>query len=160
MFRLPPDLSAHIQGGQTLLVPTRQRVRAVQLAYAAAQLAAGARVWASPDVLTPAAWARRELTARAAGTGADWPRLLPPTEEWFLWRQAAGAAAGDLGVLDPGALADALQQASELAADYHLASAHAPPDTEAGVLYAAQRHFESRCRELAAAGVSALGARL
>lgn len=160
MFRLPTDLSAHLQGGQTLLVPTRQRVRAVQLAYAAAQLAGGARVWASPDVLTPAAWARRELTALASGAGADWPRLLPPAEEWFLWRQAASAAAGDLGVLDPGALADALQQASELAADYHLAPVRAPPDTEAGVLSAAQRHFESRCRELKAAGVTTLGGRL
>ena len=157
MFRLPTDLSAHLQGGQTLLVPTRQRVRAVQLAYAAAQLAGGARVWASPDVPTPAAWARRELTALASGAGADWPRLLPPAEEWFLWRQAASAAAGDLGVLDPGALADALQQASELAADYHLAPVRAPPDTEAGVLSAAQRHFESRCRELKAAGVTTLG---
>ncbi|HYM27971.1 MAG TPA: PD-(D/E)XK nuclease family protein [Steroidobacteraceae bacterium] len=160
MFRLPTDLSAHLEGGQTLLVPTRQRVRAVQLAYAAARLAAGARVWASPDVLTPAAWARRELAALASRAGADWPRLLPATEEWFLWRQAASAAAGELGVLDPGALADSLQQASELAADYHIEPVRAPADTEAGVLHAAQRHFHSRCQELKATGVTGLAARL
>jgi len=160
LFRLPTELSAHLQGGQTLLVPTRQRLRAVQLAYAAERLAAGARVWASPDVLTPAAWARRELSALAARAGGDWPRLLPATEEWLLWRQAAGAAAGDLAVLDPGALADSLQAASELATDYRLAPVRAPPESEAGVLHAAQRHFERRCQELNAASVSALAARL
>ncbi len=160
MFRLPTDLTAHLQGGQTLLVPTRQRVRAVQLAYAAARLGEGARVWASPDVLTPAAWARRELGALAVRAGGEWPRLLPATEEWLVWGQAASAAAAELAVLDPGALADSLQQASELAADFQLSPVRAAPESEAGVLHAAQRHFEHRCQELNAASVTMLEPRL
>ena len=47
-------------------MPSRARMRAVQLAYAAAELAGGAGVWASPDVLTPRGWLRRELERRAA----------------------------------------------------------------------------------------------
>ena len=94
MFRLPPDLDAHLQRGGTLLVPTRQRVRAVQLAHAAAALARGLRVWGSADVLTPAAWMRRECERRAAADPFSWPRLLGGAEEWLLWRQAAREAAG------------------------------------------------------------------
>lgn len=141
-------------------MPTQQRMHAVQLAYAAERLAAGATVWASPDVLTPRGWARRECLALASCAPHGWPRVLGSAEEWVLWRQAADAAAGELVLLDRGALAESLQHASELAADYGIAPLRGRHDSEAGLLYEAQQLFEARCRELHAAPVSALLPRL
>ena len=141
-------------------MPTRQRVRAVQLAHAAAELARGLKVWASAQVLTPAAWMRRECERRAAASPAHWPRLLGAAEEWLLWREAAREAAGGYVFLDDGALAESLLRASELAADYGLALPAGAPESEAGLLHAAQRRFDERCQELNAASVSALAPRL
>lgn len=141
-------------------MPTRQRVRAVQLAHAAAELARGLKVWASAQVLTPAAWMRRECERRAAASPTHWPRLLGAAEEWLLWREAAREAAGGYVFLDDGALAESLLRASELAADYGLALPAGAPESEAGLLHAAQRRFDERCEELNAASVSALAPRL
>ena len=101
MFRLPPELSEHLQRGGTLIVPTRQRARAVQLAYAAAQLAQrrAAPGRARMSSACPG-WLRRE-TERAAGADPQaWPRLLSAAEEWYLWRESTAAAAASLELLD------------------------------------------------------------
>ncbi|MBV8909788.1 MAG: hypothetical protein JOZ89_03410, partial [Gammaproteobacteria bacterium] len=101
-------------------MPGREQVRAVQLAEAGARVAQGTHAWASADVVTPSAWARRECERAADREPAQWPRILGPTEEWLLWREAAHAVARQLPLLDPGALAQALQQASARAAAYAL----------------------------------------
>ncbi len=135
-------------------------MRAVQLAFAAAELAGGAGVWSSPDVLTPRGWLRREVERRAAEAPALWPRCLSAAEEWVLWREATEVAAADTMFFDTGTLAAAVQRAAELAAAYGIALPLAPPGTEAALLRAAQQHFEARCRELGAAPVGALAAQL
>ena len=78
----------------------------------------------------------------------------------MLWREATAVAAGDTLFFDTGTLADALQRAAELAADYGIALPLAPPGTEAALLRAAQQHFAARCRELGAAPVGVLAAQL
>ena len=83
----------------------RQRQRAVQLAHAAAELGAGRQVWASADVLTVSAWARRECERRAEEAPGDWPRVLGPAEEWLLWREATQEAARQYPFLDTELLA-------------------------------------------------------
>lgn len=160
MFSLPPEISAHLRSGGTLLVPTRARMRAVQLAYAAAQLTRGEAVWSSPDVLTPRGWLRRECERRAAQAPREWPRCLSAAEEWMLWREAAHGAAGDTVFFDEGTLAAALQRASELAADYRIALSAAAAGSEAALLYEARRRFSARCRELNATDVGTLAARV
>jgi ATP-dependent helicase/nuclease subunit B len=132
----------------------------VQLAEAAAHLAQGAHVWATADVLTPAAWIRRECERAADREPGRWPRILGSTEEWLLWREAAQLAAHDLPVLDVGTLATSLQRASARAAAYGLTARAAPAGSEADLLTRAQRHFAARCRELDAACVSELMPRL
>lgn len=134
-------------------------MRAVQLAHAAAQLAAGERVWASVDVLTPSGWARRECERQAEGSPAG-PRILGSAEQWLLWRQAAHEAARGYPLLDAGALGDSLQRSSERAAEYGVAPGSGGAHSEAQLLFVAQRIFEARCRDLNAASVSALTARL
>jgi probable DNA repair protein len=143
-----------------VIVPTRQRSHAVRLAHAAAQVADGARVWMSPGALAPSAWVRRECERRAQRAPAEWPRLLAPTEEWWLWREAAALAAREAADRNPflgtEALAQALRRASERAAEWGIALQYAPPESETGLLYEAQRIFAARCRELGAASASAL----
>ena len=164
MFRLNSDVSGHLERGGTLIVPTRQRSHAVRLAYAAALLDSDARVWASPAVLVPSAWLRRECERRAERAPAEWPRLLGPTEEWWLWREAAQEAAREAAGRDPflslEPLAQALRRASERAAEWDIALQRAPLESEPGLLFEAQRIFTARCRALGAASVSASIARL
>ncbi|HUL18682.1 MAG TPA: hypothetical protein VLV29_05385, partial [Steroidobacteraceae bacterium] len=160
MLSLSPEISAHLRAGGTLLVPTRARMRAVQLAYATAQLEGGAAVWSSPDVLTPRGWLRRECERRAAQAPAQWPRCLSAAEEWVLWRQAVHAAAGETVFFDEGTLAAALQRASALAIDYRISVSAAAAGSETALLYETERRFRARCRELGAAEVGTLAARL
>ncbi len=141
-------------------MPTGARVRAVQLAHAAAALANGQRVWASVDVLTASGWARRECERCASEAPAEWPRLLSPGEEWLLWREATAAAARDYPFLDIGQLAELLRRSSERALQYGIVLSEGAADSERALLLAAQRGFEARCRELNAAGALALLPRL
>ncbi|HEY2807297.1 MAG TPA: PD-(D/E)XK nuclease family protein [Steroidobacteraceae bacterium] len=160
MFRLSNELSEHLQRGGTLLVPQHARVRAVALAYAAAELAPGACVWRSPDVLTPAAWARRSAERLAQAAPGEWPRVLSATEEWLLWRESARAAAAAQPLLDAGALADSLRAAHDEAALFGIRPAAAPAGTEAGLLHEACVAFEARCLSLQAVSAGMLLPRL
>ena len=160
MLKLPSDLDAHLEAGGALLVPTRQRLHAVQLAYAATRLARGAQAWGSPDVLTPSAWARREAERIAQHAPQDWPRILGAAEEWLLWRQVAGELARDYPFLDVGSLAESLQRASERAADYAVTVTAGAPDSEAQLLYQAARLFAAHGRDANAVSISALTSQL
>jgi len=131
-------------------------VRAVQLAHAAAEISSARRVWPSVDVLTPPRWARRECERLAAEAAADWPRLLGPTEEWLLWREATQEAARGYPFLDTGQLAELLQLSSERAAEYGMTLPAAAADSEAALLLEAQRGFDARCQALRAASVATL----
>lgn len=148
---------AVLEAGGTLVLPSRQRAHAARLAYAAAQLSAGKKVWPSADILAFEAWQVREIE-RAAAEGASLARLISPAEEWLLWRQCTAQATGTLGLLDPAGLADSLRRASALAADFgvdvaRLASA---PGLEAPLLSNVERAVDERCRSLGAARMHAL----
>ncbi len=109
------------------------------------------------------------------------PRLLSPAEEWFLWRQCAAEATGELELVNRGAFAEALRRASAIAADFGidirtLARRGGPglggpsPEgmgveaselgTEAELLSQVQRAVDERCRTLGAATVSSLVSQL
>jgi ATP-dependent helicase/nuclease subunit B len=118
LIRLPTELNEVVKQGGTVVVPSRQRAHAARLAHAAAELAGGRSVWATPDILPVEAWLTREIERYAATAGTDVPRLLSPAEEWFLWRQCAAEATGELELVNRGALAEALRRASAIAADY------------------------------------------
>jgi probable DNA repair protein len=120
LIRLPTELNEVVKQGGTVVVPSRQRAHAARLAHAAAELAAGRRVWATPDILPVEAWLTREVERYAAAAGTAVPRLLSPPEEWFLWRQCAAEATGDLELVNRGALAEALRRASAIAADFQI----------------------------------------
>lgn len=172
MIRLPTELNEVLQRGGSVIVPSRQRAHAARLAHAAAELRRGQRVWATPDILSVDAWLTREVERYAATGGTNVPRLLSPAEEWFLWRQCAADATGELELVNRGALAEALRRASALAAEfgidirsaakqrrYDTGSLSMPadePGTEAALLADVQLAVDERCRSLGAATVASL----
>lgn len=172
MIRLPTELNSIIEQGGTVVVPSRQRAHAARLAHAGAKLAAGNRVWATPDILPVEAWLTREVERYAAAAGAEVPRLLSPAEEWLLWRQCAAEATGELELVNRGALAESLRKASAIAADYGIdaaklrdvleagALATGMPATETALLGEVQRAVDERCRLLGATTVASLVGRL
>ncbi len=185
MIRLPTELNEVVKQGGTVVVPSRQRAHAARLAYAAAELAAGRRVWSTPDILPVEAWLTREIERYATTAGADVPRLPSPAEDWFLWRQCTAEATGELELVNRGALAEALRRASALAADYGIGSTarslsdsvlddalgtepralsdsigEDTPGTEAALLAEVQRAVDERCHSLGAATVASLLGRL
>ena len=168
MIRLPTELDEVVKQGGTVVVPSRQRAHAARLAHAAAELAAGRRVWATPDILPVEAWLTREVERYAAAAGTAVPRLLSPAEEWFLWRQCAAQATGDLELVNRGALAEALRRASAIAADFGIDVRSHPGSlsdsvlepgvagTEAELLAEVQGAVDERCHSLGAATVASL----
>jgi probable DNA repair protein len=148
LLQLGNELLAHLQGGGTLIVPSRQRATAVRLAHSAAQLAAGQRVWPSPDVLPWSAWIERELDA-ARARGEALPRRLNPSEEWLLWREAVHTACSGFSLLMPDALIEPVRRAVAWLADYGLSM---PPASgaESALLLQARAAFRRRCVELEA----------
>ena len=148
-----------------MVVPARQRSYAVGLAYAAAQLAAGKRVWPSPDVLPLEGWLTREFERYAAqndgngdhrSSGAV-PRLLSPAEEWLLFRQCTAEVTDALDLVNRATLAESLRRASSLAAELRLdlQAIHEPAGTEAALLGTVHRALMRRCGELGAMPLSA-----
>jgi probable DNA repair protein len=149
LVRVLPDNSG---ATNTLVVPSRQRAEALRLARARAAVAAGARVWSTPDILEANTWLTREVEA-AAAAGAL-PRVLSSAQEWLIWRQSTQQATHQLELVARGALAEALQRASELAGDYLIPASDLIPtadDTEGRLLHEVHTAVQAR---FTAAGVS------
>ncbi|MGH8202489.1 MAG: PD-(D/E)XK nuclease family protein [Steroidobacteraceae bacterium] len=138
-----------------MVVPSRQRAHALWLAYAAAQLAQGRKVWASPDLLPLEGWLAREIERYAVNNGRV-PRVLSAAEEWLLWRQCTADATGDLDLVNRASLAESLRHASSLGADLGIdpQTIREPAGTETGLLAAVHRAVRQRCHALGAAPVS------
>jgi ATP-dependent helicase/nuclease subunit B len=148
LLELTPEILNHLSAAGTLVVPSPQRAAALRLAYSAAQLSAGRRVWNSPDVLPWGAWLERGLD-EARARAVPVPRRLSRAEEWLLWREAVRAACADLPVLSPDSLIDSVRRAVLLLEDYALVL-HEASSPEAAVLLRARAHFQQRCAELRA----------
>src|SRR5262249_16886219 len=147
--------------GGSVVVPSRQRAYAARLAFAAAQLSGGARVWSTPEVLTPDAWLTRELEALASVSGVRLPRLLSPAEDWLLWRQCTAEATRDLDLLNRGSLAESLRRANALAVEFGMDPLKLSlVGTEAELFGRIQQGVNERCRALGAASVQMLVAEL
>src|SRR5581483_101844 len=139
------------------VVASRQRAHAVRLAFAASRLSGGARVWPTPDVLTPEAWLIRELEQLASLPATRLPRLLSPAEEWLLWRQCTAEATHDLELLNRAALAESLRRSSALAAEYEIdLSALSLSGAEVELFGQVRQLVQDRCRALGATTVQAL----
>jgi probable DNA repair protein len=159
LLKIPSHLCAVLERGGTVVVPSRQRAHALGLAYCAAQLAGGRRVWPTPDVLPLEGWLRREIERFAAASDGrrNVPRLLGAAEEWLLFRQCTADASDGLGLVNCASLAESLRRASALAADLGIdpQAVRESAGSEASLLAAVQRAVMQRCSALGAAPVPA-----
>ncbi len=132
------------------------------LAFAAARLEAGERVWATPDILTLNGWLIREIEQWASDSGRRLPRLLSPAEDWLLWRQCTAENTEGLDLLNRGSLAESLRRASALAFEHgiELTKLSSLAGAEAELLGRTQRAVEERYRLLGAAPAQALLGRI
>ena len=151
-----------IEAGGTVVVPSRQRAHALSLAYAAAQLARGLRVWLTPDVLPLEGWLTREIT-RSVTAGDDaaarrLPRLLSPAEEWLLWQDCTAEAARHLELVNRASLADDLRRASRLALELQLDPdvLSVLPGTETALWIEVHHAVQARSRALGAASLASI----
>lgn len=149
LLELSYEFTEHLRAGGTLVVPSAQRAAALRLAYGAAQITAGARVWNTPDVLPWSAWLARGLDEARARGGAI-PRRLAGAEEWWLWRGAVrSACSDDLGVLWPDGLVDTVRRSVQLLEDFGL-TVRDSATPESAVLLRAQSRFARDCEQLQA----------
>jgi len=157
LLKIPSHLCAVLERGGTVLVPSRQRAHALGLAYSAAQLARGRRVWPSPDVLPLEGWLIREIERFAAASDGrrSVPRLLSAVEEWLLFRQCTADATHDLGLLNRASLAESLRRAGALAADLGIEprAFRESAGSEVSLLAAVHGAVMQRCGALGAAPV-------
>jgi ATP-dependent helicase/nuclease subunit B len=162
LIRLPRDLLETVLAGGTVVVPSRQRAYAARLAFAAAQLEAGARVWPTPNILTVDAWLIREIEQLAAAPGTVLPRVLSPAEDWLLWRQCTVETTRDMELLNRGALAESLRRSSELAIEYRIDASHLESfaGAEAELFHNTQSAVDERYRAVGAANMQSLIAQL
>ncbi|MEZ5486679.1 MAG: PD-(D/E)XK nuclease family protein [Steroidobacteraceae bacterium] len=138
-----------LEAGEPIVVPTRQRAVAIQLAYASAQLRRGCKAWRTPDVQATGGWLQSAAHRLRTG-GESLPRLLGVHEEWLLWTEAAAELTATAALLLPESIADGLARAALLAADHVIpwVAIAADPGNEARWLARAARHVEQRAAEL------------
>jgi probable DNA repair protein len=150
LLELPAELLKHLERGGTVLVPSRQRAAALRLAYSAAMLGAGRRVWTTPDILPWSAWVERGLS-EARARAQPMPRRLSALDDWLLWRAAVCRAAEGRQILAPEQLVDTVRRAASVLEDYGLRLA-ADASPEAALLQQALAYYRERCRELGVQG--------
>lgn len=160
MARLPLELLDEISRGTTLVVPSRQRARAVRLEHARAALASSRAAFRTADVLSVEAFLAREAAHAATTT-----RILTPAEEFWIWREAAAASlqehAAESGLLTRDATGEALRRTEQLAFDYRIDPGllTSVPGAESALWRATVRRVHELWRKLDAAPAARIVAR-
>jgi ATP-dependent helicase/nuclease subunit B len=117
LYRVSKELSAALDSGRNVVVPTLQSAQTLRLAHSALQLRAGLRVWRSPLVLPWSSWLDRLLRAAAlADTALAGYRVLSTAQERLMWQDATLEAGG------PAELAARVQRSAALLSEQHLAA--------------------------------------
>jgi len=133
-----------LEQGATVLTATNRLSAGLREAYAARQVAAGRKAWASPDVLPWGAWLIREWTdARDFGLAVAVP--LAPHQEQDLWEAAIRADPESEGLLQTAGAAAGAAEAWTLAHQWGLPVGEAAtehPDTAAFLRW--RRDFTAR----------------
>ncbi|HEV2111633.1 MAG TPA: PD-(D/E)XK nuclease family protein, partial [Gammaproteobacteria bacterium] len=149
-----PEVLPALDAGATLVTSGERLARAVRLAHGEARLAAGARAWERPQVLSYGAFLNRMYDeAAAASLGAQQApppmRLTQPAAE-ALWEEAVRAST--VGLLQPAAAAREAHAAWELSVAYRLPLERIAisGDLDAQQFAAWAAHLRIRSRELGA----------
>ena len=143
-MRLATPIAEALRRGATIVAASPRAARALQLAFAETQQAAGHTVWPTPPIHDWNAWLR-DLFRDRAFTALDAPLLLTPLQERALWVRIQREDAAQ--VISPHSVAALAAEAWSLlsAYDAHAArrSSWVQPDAERFRHWAAE--FERSC---------------
>ena len=145
---LPPSIAESLERGATVVAASPRAARALQLAYAGEQRAAGRALWPTPPILDWDSWLR-ELYHEFAFTHPDAPVLLTPLQERALWIRMQLDDARR--VVSPESIAALAMHAWALLSAFNAHAARRSPWTVSGELSDAEsfRHwaaeFEREC---------------
>lgn len=135
-------LIRQVEGGATLVTPTRRLARELTRRFDLAQAAAGRRVWNSADILPWDAWITRSLQAYASEDAAL--QMLDPMQELALWRRTIDGA-GSAPLLDAAAAARTARDARAIQLAWRV-DCGGPVSEEVGAYLEWVRRFEATCR--------------
>lgn len=137
----------------TLITVNRRLARALTDAYAERRIAAGERVWRTPDVIPFSAWVERSFRSSSEHANKADPLLLRPAQERMLWEQVIRqhAPPGDEQEVPLAAAAAArrAQDAHALVNAWNI-SLEAPEfgfSAESRAFRAWARAFDAQCRD-------------
>jgi probable DNA repair protein len=131
-----------LDGHTTLITVNRRLSRVLRDAYDRSRVAAGARVWESPDILPYTSWLQRTWNDFVAGTDTPLPALLSADQDLSLWEQSVARQAGaELPLLQSAEAARNAQAAWTLLRAWHLR-----PDGELGYANDEVRAFRGWAR--------------
>jgi ATP-dependent helicase/nuclease subunit B len=151
--RIPPDLLAAAEAGQTILAPNGELAAALFDALERAQREAGRELWSTPKVRDFGSWAREQYAERH-GADESLPRQLSDIEDRELWRQVIDGSDTSPELLDVGLAARAARRARRTVLEYAIPwrrlSAEASDETD--IFLAWNRDFETRCRDMDCVG--------
>ncbi|MCW5621640.1 MAG: PD-(D/E)XK nuclease family protein [Burkholderiales bacterium] len=136
------QLIRQVEGGATLVTPTRRLARDLVRRFDLAQAAAGRRVWNSADILPWDAWITRSLQAHAGEDAAL--QVLDPMQELALWRRTIDSA-GSAPLLDAAAAARTARDARAIQLAWRV-DCSGPASEEVGAYLEWVRRFEAICR--------------
>jgi probable DNA repair protein len=148
--RLPPEFSAALAAGCTVLAPNTELAAALFDAAEREQRALGLELWVTPQVRDFGSWLR-EQQERAHLEDAKVPRPIGDIEERELWRQVIESSLFSQNLLDVGVAARAARRARRLMLEYAIPWNKVLEEAtdEAQAFYAWHREFEARCRSFA-----------
>ncbi len=106
---MTPELLQALSTGATVVTPNRRLARALKREFDSAQVAAGARVWTSADVLPWGTWLERTFSDLARHEAQV--RVLSPAQEMALWQQAIADSPFAHALLDTAATARVAREA-------------------------------------------------
>jgi ATP-dependent helicase/nuclease subunit B len=147
---LPPEFSAALAAGRTVLAPNTELAAALFAAAEREQRALGLALWVTPRVRDFGSWLR-EQQERAHLEDARVLRPIGDIEERELWRQVIENSLFSQNLLDVGVAARAARRARRLMLEYAIPWNKVLEDAtdEVQAFYAWHREFEARCRSLA-----------
>lgn len=139
------SLAQELARGATLVTPNRRLARELKRRFDAAQIAQGAIVWPTADVLPWRAWLER--TYAQLTRASQHARLLAPLQDLALWQKTIAESQHAHALLDAGALAriarDAWQLAHAWRLDLEAAASQFHEDAKAFAGWAAR--FRTAC---------------
>jgi probable DNA repair protein len=148
--RLPPEFSAALAAGRTVLAPNTELAAALFDAAERERRSLGLEVWATPQVRDFGSWLR-DHQERAHLEDPKVPRPISDIEERELWRQVIESSLFSQNLLEVGVAARAARRARRLMLDYAIPWNKVLEEAtdEAQAFFAWHREFEARCRSLA-----------